>query len=106
MLAVAAIEMVKINNGDRPVSAQERTTVNLLRATEPGRELSLEGDEQRRLGDVERLIWMVNRAKKLNKCPRIPPARAAGLLGEPKAKPTAQEGVERAGLAFALVADF
>jgi hypothetical protein len=42
----------------------------------------------------------------LNKCPRIPPARAAGLLGEPKAKPTAQEGVERAGLAFALVADF
>jgi hypothetical protein len=31
-----------------------------------GRELSLEGDEQHRLGDVERLIWMVNRAKKLN----------------------------------------
>jgi hypothetical protein len=35
MSAIAVIEMVKINNGDRPVSAQERTAVNLLRATEP-----------------------------------------------------------------------
>jgi len=37
MLAVAVIEMVKINNGGRPVAAQERAAVNLLRATEPGR---------------------------------------------------------------------
>jgi len=37
MPAIAVIEMVKINNGGRPLAAQERTAVNLLRATEPGR---------------------------------------------------------------------
>jgi hypothetical protein len=57
MSAVAAIEMVKINNGDRPVSAQERTAMNLLRATEPGRHLPVPP------------IRTGNRAEKLGRSP-------------------------------------
>jgi len=38
----------------------------------------------------------------MNKYPRNPPARAAGLLGEPKAKPTAQAGGRAGRFGFCL----